>query len=107
MARHGANAAFARVDRVVPYATGTVNVAGCLAIGILAGLVASGSLKMSEQMRAFLFVGILGGFTTFSSFALDTLSLGRAGEMPLAVLNVAGQVVLGLGAAALGYWLAK
>jgi CrcB protein len=54
-------------------------------------------------MRAFVFVGILGGFTTFSSFGLDTLTLVREGQGVSAAINVAGQVVLGLGAVFAGY----
>ena len=107
LARHGVNVAFARVGRAVPYATAAVNIAGCLAIGVLAGLVASGTVRMSEPVRAFVFVGVLGGFTTFSSFALDTLTLTRTGAAGVAFLNVAGQVVAGLAAAFIGYRLAK
>jgi CrcB protein len=69
--------------RVTPLATMTVNLAGCLAIGVLAGLVASGRLTLAPATRAFVFVGVLGGFTTFSSFGLDSFTLAhgaRAGS---------------------------
>lgn len=91
----------------MPYATAFVNVLGCAVIGLLAGGVAGGHLRMSSEARIFVFVGILGGFTTFSSFGLDTLTLVIEGRMSLAVLNVVVQVGLGLGAVFVGYTLAK
>ena len=104
IARHGVNLAFAHVfGRPVPYATATVNLIGSACIGLLAGLIASGRVTMSANIRAFVFVGVLGGFTTFSSFMLDTLALTHAGERALAMSNVAGQTALGLIAVYAGY----
>jgi CrcB protein len=91
----------------VPYATAAVNITGCFAIGVLAGLVASGSLRLGENARAFLFVGILGGFTTFSSLGLDTLTLVRGGASTAAFLNIAVQVLVGLASVFVGYSLAR
>ena len=106
LARHGVNVAFASLmSRPVPYATAAVNLVGSGVIGILAGAVASGRLEMSAPLRAFLFVGVLGGFTTFSSFMLDTLTLGYTGESTIALLNVVGQIALGLAAVWAGYSL--
>ena len=105
LARHGVNAAFAQMfARPVPYATAAVNLIGAAAIGVLAGLLASGRLSMSANMRAFVFVGLLGGFTTFSSFMLDTLTLTHGGNHALAMSNVVGQVGLGLIAIYAGYY---
>jgi CrcB protein len=107
LARHGVNLVFAHTfSRPVPYATATVNLLGSVAIGVLAGLLASGRLTMTAHMRTFVFVGLLGGFTTFSSFMLDTLTLTHAGERTLAMSNVAGQTVLGILAVYAGYYLA-
>jgi CrcB protein len=107
MARHFVNLEIAhRFERPVPYATFVVNVVGCFVIGALAGRVADGRLHLSTTMRTFVFVGILGGFTTFSSFGLDTFTLGHGGEHAAAFWNVVGQVGLGLGAVYLGFWLA-
>ena len=104
VARHGVNALIGRlVRRPVPYATAAVNLAGCVVIGVLAGLIASNRLQMSPTVRAFVFVGVLGGFTTFSSFGLDTFTLGREGSYSLAFWNVAAQVGLGLLAVAAGF----
>jgi CrcB protein len=80
-----------------------VNLAGCLAIGVLAGLVASQRVSLTPALRTFIFVGILGGFTTFSSFGLDTFTLAHGGRMGAAALNVGIQVAAGLGLVAAGY----
>ena len=90
-----------------PYGILLVNVAGCFIIGVLGGLgSAHGVLGPSSGGRAFLFVGFLGGFTTFSAFGYDTLTLFRDGALMLALANVALQIVLGLGAVWAGYRLA-
>jgi fluoride exporter len=103
-ARHGVNVLSARVmERPTPYATATVNLLGAGIIGVLAGLIASGRLELSVPFRIFIFVGILGGFTTFSSFMLDTLTLSYGGEPGLAFTNVAVQTILGFAAVWAGY----
>ena len=103
MARHGVNILIGRIaHRPLPYATAAVNLAGCAVIGVLAGLIASNRLALSPAARTFVFVGVLGGFTTFSSFGLDTFTLAREGGYAWA-LNVAVQVGLGLLAVAIGF----
>jgi CrcB protein len=92
--------------RPVPYATAAVNLAGSAIIGLLAGLIASGRLSMTPTMRTFVFVGLLGGFTTFSSFMLDTLTLAHTGDRTLAMSNVGGQMFLGILAVYVCYMLA-
>jgi CrcB protein len=82
-----------------PYATFVVNVSGCFAIGLLAALAEPRGLErglLGPGARLFLLTGVLGGYTTFSTFGYETLLLGRAGQPGLALVNVAGQVVLGL-----------
>jgi len=104
MARHGVNIFCAHtLERAVPYATASVNLAGSAVIGLLAALIASGRLHLSVEMRTFVFVGILGGFTTFSSFMLDTFILGHGGDHSLAFWNVALQTAFGLAAVWAGY----
>jgi fluoride exporter len=78
-----------------PYGTLLVNVSGCLVIGFLAGLADDRSVFSSEA-RLFVFIGILGGFTTFSSFALETFTLARNTQMLGAATNVALELILGL-----------
>lgn len=79
-----------------PFATLIVNVAGCLIIGLLAGLLMSERLALRFYWREFLFVGVLGGFTTFSTFGLDTITLARTNSISAAIWNVMAQVVIGL-----------
>ncbi|MBA0914927.1 MAG: fluoride efflux transporter CrcB [Nitrospira sp.] len=90
---------------VFPYGTLAVNMLGCLCIGFLSRLCTSSAL-ISADTQAFLVVGILGGFTTFSAFGNETMNLIREGEAALALLNVGAQVLLGLGAVWFGYTLA-
>ncbi len=108
IARHALDGLVLRLNLAPGFPAGIflINVAGSAAIGLLAGLVASGRLQLSPDVRTFLMVGILGGFTTFSSFSLDTVALLRTGQPGLAALNVFGQVALSLAAAAIGYRLA-
>ena len=107
MARHFVNLELAhRLEKSVPHATFVVNVVGCLIIGILSGRIAGGKLLMTPVMRTFVFVGILGGFTTFSTFGLDTFTLAHGGDQATAFWNVVGQIGLGVGAVYLGYHLA-
>ena len=98
VARHGVNVLIHGRWPLMrfPLATLVVNVAGCLIIGLLAGLVISERIHLRYGWREFLFVGILGGFTTFSTFGLDTLTLARTGSATAAMWNVAGHVALGL-----------
>jgi fluoride exporter len=90
-----------------PYGTLFVNLAGSFAIGVLAALVApDGRPLLGTDARAFLLVGVLGGFTTFSSFSLETLELARGGALGAAVANVALSLVLCLFGAWLGFAVA-
>lgn len=88
-----------------PGAIFIVNVAGCLTIGMLAGMVAALRIEMDAQLRALLVVGVLGGFTTFSSFGLDTFMMARGGHPGLAAWNAVGQTLLGLAAVWIGFAL--
>jgi len=78
-----------------PLGTFVVNMVGCLIIGYLMQLSEARGVLQGEW-RLFVFVGILGGFTTFSSFGLETFHLIRDGEFLYAALNAVGQLVLGL-----------
>ena len=97
VARHGVNVALARMMITPgPWAAAAVNMIGSLVIGVLAGALAAERLSMSGPARALVFVGILGGFTTFSSVMLDSLTLFEAGVPVNAVLNLIGQLAAGL-----------
>jgi CrcB protein len=108
VARFGCGSVAARLaGSAFPWGTLLVNVAGSLAIGVLAGLVtADGRALVSGDARALLMVGVLGGFTTFSSFSLETLELARDGAWAAAALNVVASFALCLVAVWLGYLLA-
>ncbi len=85
-----------------PIGTLFVNASGCFLIGLLGGLIEVRQM-FGPDLRVFLLIGVLGGFTTFSSFAYETLALTRDAEFARALLNIAAQMILGLGAAWLGY----
>ncbi len=92
------------VGPAFPWGTLFVNVTGSFVIGVLGALITSdGRPLVAGDARAFLIVGVLGGFTTFSSFSGDTLNLARAGEWAAAGANVGASVVLCLVAVWLGY----
>lgn len=84
-----------------PYGTLTVNVIGCFIIGFLAQLAETRGVFTTES-RLFVFVGILGGFTTFSSFGNETFNLARDGQMLGALANIGANVIVGLLAVAAG-----
>ncbi len=89
-----------------PYGTLAVNVIGCFAIGLLGGWAESRGWFGPTQ-RLLVLVGVLGGFTTFSTFAWDTLALSQQLQLGRAVTNVLLQVVLGLAAAWWGLALSR
>jgi len=89
-----------------PYGTLLVNVAGCALIGVI-GALADARGMINNDARAFLIVGVLGGFTTFSAFAYETLVLMRAGATVKAGANVLLHVIVCMVAVAAGYALAR
>ena len=89
-----------------PYGTLSVNVLGCLAIGLLGGWADNAGM-FSPSTRLFLLVGVLGGFTTFSTFGYETMALLRDRAMAGAFLYVGLHLLLGFGAVALGYGLSN
>jgi CrcB protein len=95
--RHGINLASARfLGAAFPYATLFENVTGSLLMGLLAGYFAFKG-DASQSWRLFLTTGILGGYTTFSAFSLDTALLYERGELGLAALYVLASVALSIG----------
>ena len=90
---------------VFPVSTLVVNVTGSLAIGFLWGIV--DRFNFSPNMRMFVFIGILGGYTTFSTFSLETFNLMRDGEYRIAIMNMIFSVVLSIGAVFLGFFVSK
>ena len=87
-----------------PYGTLAVNRLGCFVIGVITGLVESRQL-FGPELRRFILIGILGAFTTFSTFGYETFSMIRDGEHFRAAINVGIHVVFGLALVWLGYTL--
>jgi fluoride exporter len=87
-----------------PVGTLTVNLIGSFIIGLLWGMLEGQS---QDQLRLFLFIGLLGGFTTFSAYSIETLNLFRDGNIRMAVLNILLNNVLGILLALAGLLLSK
>ncbi|MFL6787400.1 MAG: fluoride efflux transporter CrcB [Sphingomicrobium sp.] len=105
-ARHAINrAGLALLGPGFPWWTLAVNVTGSFAIGLLAGLF--GAMETGHNARLFLITGFLGGFTTFSAFSLDALTLWERGAPIQAGMYILGSVVLSLLAAAVGLMLSR
>ena len=94
----------ARLGETMPWGTILINVSGSFLIGLFAALTEPGGrLPVSTEMRLFVLVGFCGGYTTFSSFSLQTLALFQSGQGLRAVANVILSVTLCLFAVWLGY----
>ncbi len=107
MARYAISGAVARrIGETFPWGTLAVNVSGSFVIGVFAALVAPGAALAGQHMAgAFVMVGLCGGYTTFSSFSLQTLNLARDGEWPRALANMVASAVLCLLAVWAGFAL--
>lgn len=106
-ARHLVNVAFGPwSDGGFPYATLTVNVVGCLLMGLLVTALAL-RLEGSLELRTFLATGILGGFTTFSAFSMDFAHLIERGDVGVGAVYVALSVILSLVAVFAGLALGR
>jgi fluoride exporter len=90
---------------VFPVSTLVINLLGSLVIGFLWGLFEA--VVVTSNVRMFIFIGILGGFTTFSTFALENFNLIRDGERNIALINIIVSNVFGIGLVFIGFGLAK
>ena len=89
-----------------PLGTLIVNISGCFAIGLLGGIAETREL-FSPEIRALVFIGFLGGFTTFSTFGYEIFFFIRNGQTGMAILNLALQVTLGLLGVWAGFYLSR
>jgi fluoride exporter len=94
-----------RVLGKFPWGTFIVNLSGCFAIGVAMTLLTE-RYHPNPYWRLFLVVGFLGGYTTFSSFEYENVAAVRTGDMLIALINMAGSLLLGYVAVWLGYWAA-
>lgn len=95
------------ISRELPWGTIIINITGSFVIGLFGTLtLASGRYPVSENLRLFVMIGLCGGYTTFSSFSLQTLELMRNAAMMRAALNIALSVILCIAAVALGHFIA-
>ncbi|GHH92948.1 fluoride efflux transporter CrcB [Streptomyces capillispiralis] len=95
----------ARHDTLFPWGTFTVNVVGCLVLGVLTGAVSYGAA--SDSVRLLVGTGFCGALTTYSTFSYETLRLAGTGARLFAAVNVAASVVAGVGAAFGGAGIAR
>jgi CrcB protein len=89
-----------------PLGTFAVNLLGCVVFGVIAG-AAEQRVPLTPAARLFLLTGILGGFTTFSSYAFESYALLRDGQFLSAIVNIVGQVVAGLAGVWIGVAVAR
>ena len=107
LARYGVSVLMAPYSRDLPLGTILINVTGSFIIGLFGTLtLAQGRFPVSDTVRLFVMIGLCGGYTTFSSFSLQTLDLIRSGAMVRAMINIAASVVLCVAATACGHLIA-
>ncbi|HEY4028757.1 MAG TPA: fluoride efflux transporter CrcB [Caulobacteraceae bacterium] len=104
LARYGIGVLALPISGQLPWGTIIINITGSFVIGLFGTLtLASGRFPVSETIRLFVMIGLCGGYTTFSSFSLQTLDLMRNGGLDRAAINVALSVVLCIAAVAAGH----
>lgn len=101
------NATYLFLAKNFPYGTLIVNVSGCFLMGILFVVIFDRFAMLSMELRSLLLIGFLGGYTTFSSFSIETISLFENGQWLSALLNIFLSCVLCLWAAWMGVWLGR
>jgi CrcB protein len=107
LARYVLSAVALPISGQLPWGTIVINITGSFLIGFFGTLtLAHGRFPVSENLRLFVMIGVCGGYTTFSSFSLQTLDLLRQGALARALFNVAASVVLCVAAVAVGHQLA-
>jgi CrcB protein len=106
LARSGVDVLAARFGVAAPLGTLAINVGGSFAAGLVATLIADRML-LPDAARPLILVGLLGGFTTFSAFALQLSRMGEGGELLALIAYAVGSILLGVAAASAGVALAR
>jgi CrcB protein len=107
LARYLISVAALPISQSLPWGTIIINIVGSFIIGLFGTMtLAHGRFPASDNLRLFVMIGLCGGFTTFSSFSLQTLDLLRNGAVVRAAINIAASVVLCVLAVALGHYVA-
>ena len=101
MARYGAQGLIGALPNGFPVATFLINIVGSIAMGGLVGVLAKYTPQFQNEIRLCVAVGVFGGFTTFSSFSLDVITLAERGDLGLAAIYVVGSVILSV----TGLWM--
>jgi len=107
MARYWAGTAIGSHSSGFPTSIFLINIVGSIAMGVLVGVLARTTPQYQNEIRLFVAVGIFGGFTTFSSFSLDAITLMERGDYLLATVYIVGSVLLSLAGLMMGLWAVR
>ena len=107
MFRYGLQAQLGTLANGFPTSAFVINIVGYIPMGLLVGVLARTTPQYQDEIRLFVAVGVFGGFTTFSSFSLDAITMMERGDYMLAALYIVGSVLLAIAGLAMGLWAVR